>query len=97
MVGGGLVAADHGVPDVRLCIVGSGAAASMTVNPKPIAALVRPATASRACPVSPRPRNSERSDKMMDGGMWGMGLMGWLVLFVLLLVIAALVKYVFFK
>jgi hypothetical protein len=25
MVGGGLVAADHGVPDVRFCIAGSGA------------------------------------------------------------------------
>lgn len=36
-------------------------------------------------------------DTMMDGGMWGMGLVGWLVLLVLLLAIAALVKYVFFK
>jgi len=36
-------------------------------------------------------------DMMMDGGMWGMGLMGWLAALVLLLVIAALVKYVFFK
>ena len=34
---------------------------------------------------------------MMDGGMWGMGLMGWLIVLVLLLAIAALVKYVFFK
>lgn len=33
----------------------------------------------------------------MDGGMWGMGLIGWLVALVLLLAIAALVKYVFFK
>jgi hypothetical protein len=33
----------------------------------------------------------------MDGGMWGMGLVGWLLVLVLLLAIAALVKYVFFK
>lgn len=31
-------------------------------------------------------------DVMMDGGMWGMGLAGWLVILVLLLAIAALVK-----
>jgi hypothetical protein len=36
-------------------------------------------------------------DMMTDGGMWGMGLMGWLVALVLLLAIAALVKYVFFR
>lgn len=36
-------------------------------------------------------------DVMMDGGMWGMGLAGWLVVLVLLLAIAALAKYVFFK
>lgn len=36
-------------------------------------------------------------DMMMDGGMWGMGLMGGLVVLVLLLLIAALVKYVFFR
>jgi hypothetical protein len=36
-------------------------------------------------------------DMMMAGGMWGMGLVGWLVVLVLLLAIAALVKYVFFK
>jgi hypothetical protein len=36
-------------------------------------------------------------DMMTDGGMWGMGLMGWLVVLVLVLAIAALVKYVFFK
>jgi len=37
-------------------------------------------------------------DTLMDGGMmWGMGLVGWLVLLVLLLVAAALIKYVFFK
>jgi hypothetical protein len=29
--------------------------------------------------------------------MWGMGLVGWLVILILVLVIAALVKYVFFK
>jgi hypothetical protein len=34
---------------------------------------------------------------MMDGGMWGMGLVGWLVVLVLVLAIAALVKYVFFQ
>lgn len=37
-------------------------------------------------------------DMIMDGGMmWGMGLIGWLVILVLVLAIAALVKYVFFK
>ncbi len=37
-------------------------------------------------------------DMMTDGYMmWGMGLGGWLALLVLVLVIAALVKYVFFK
>jgi hypothetical protein len=36
-------------------------------------------------------------DMMTDGGMWGMGLAGWLGVLVLLLVVAALVKYVFFK
>jgi hypothetical protein len=36
-------------------------------------------------------------DIIMDGGMWGMGLVGWLLVLVLLLAIAALVKYVFFK
>ena len=34
---------------------------------------------------------------MTEGGMWGMGLMGWLVALVLVLAIAALVKYVFFR
>jgi hypothetical protein len=34
---------------------------------------------------------------MTNGGMWGMGLMGWLGALVLILVIAALVKYVFFR
>jgi hypothetical protein len=36
-------------------------------------------------------------DTMMDGGMWGMGFVGWLLVLVLVLAIAALVKYVFFK
>ena len=35
---------------------------------------------------------------MMDGGMmWGMGLGGLIALIILILVIAALVKYVFFR
>jgi hypothetical protein len=35
---------------------------------------------------------------MMDGGMmWGMGLGGVIALILLILVIAALVKYVFFR
>jgi hypothetical protein len=34
---------------------------------------------------------------MMMDGMWGMGLMGWLIAALLLLAIAALIKYVFFK
>lgn len=34
---------------------------------------------------------------MMDGGMWGMGFGGLILLIVVLLVIAALVKYVFFR
>jgi hypothetical protein len=37
-------------------------------------------------------------DTIMDGGMmWGMGPVGWFVVIVLVLAIAALVKYVFFK
>lgn len=37
-------------------------------------------------------------DTLMDGGtMWGMGLTGWLVLLVLLLIAAALIKYIFVK
>ena len=37
-------------------------------------------------------------DIMMDGGMmWGMGLGGWLVLLLIILAIAALLKYVFFN
>jgi hypothetical protein len=36
--------------------------------------------------------------QMMDGGMmWGMGLGGLIVLVVVALIIAALVKYVFFR
>ena len=36
--------------------------------------------------------------QMMDGGMmWGMGLGGLIALIILILVIAALVKYVFFR
>ena len=41
--------------------------------------------------------SSEMHNMMMDNGMWGMGLMGWLVVLILLLLVAALVKYVFFK
>jgi len=38
------------------------------------------------------------SDMMMDGGMmWGMGLIGLLVILVLVLGVVALVKYVFFR
>ena len=33
----------------------------------------------------------------MSGGMWGMGLIGLLFVVVAVLVIAALVKYVFFR
>ena len=37
-------------------------------------------------------------DHMMDGGMmWGMGLGGLIILIVLILAIAALVKFVFFR
>jgi hypothetical protein len=37
-------------------------------------------------------------DYMMGGGMmWGMGLIGLLLIIVLLLAVAALVKYVFFS
>jgi len=36
--------------------------------------------------------------RMMDGGMmWGMGLGGLIAILLLVLVIAALVKYVFFR
>ena len=34
---------------------------------------------------------------MMDGGMWSMGIGGLILLIVLVLVIAALVKYLFFR
>ncbi len=37
-------------------------------------------------------------DSMMDGGMmWGMGPFGWLVVLLVVLAIAGLIKYVFFK
>jgi len=36
-------------------------------------------------------------DHMMSGGMWGMGLIGLLFVVAAILVIAALVKYVFFR
>lgn len=34
---------------------------------------------------------------MMDGGMWGMGIGGLILLIVLVLVIAALAKYLFLR
>ncbi len=37
-------------------------------------------------------------DMLMDGGMmWGMGLFGWLAVLLVVLAIAALIKYVFFQ
>jgi hypothetical protein len=36
-------------------------------------------------------------DGMMGSHMWGMGLVGLLVLLVLILVAAALIKYLFFR
>jgi len=39
----------------------------------------------------------EMMQDMMGGGMWGMGIGGLIVLVVLVLAIAALVKYVFFR
>lgn len=36
-------------------------------------------------------------DQMMPGGMWGMGFVGLVLLILLALVIAALVKYLFFR
>ena len=36
-------------------------------------------------------------DRMMDGMMWGMSLGGLLLLVLVVLAIAALVKYVFFR
>jgi hypothetical protein len=37
-------------------------------------------------------------DTLMDGGMmWGMGLVGWLVVLLLVLGVAALVKYLISK
>lgn len=34
---------------------------------------------------------------MMDGGMWGMGVGGVLLLILVVLIVAALVKYLFFR
>jgi hypothetical protein len=43
-------------------------------------------------------REPAMMQQMMDGGMmWGMGLGGLIALIVLVLIIAALVKYVFFS
>lgn len=36
-------------------------------------------------------------DQVMSGGMWGMGLAGFILLALVVLVIAALVKFVFFR
>jgi hypothetical protein len=37
-------------------------------------------------------------DTLMDGGMmWGMGLVGWLLILLLVLCVAALVKYLISK
>jgi hypothetical protein len=36
-------------------------------------------------------------NNMMGGGMWGMGLIGLLIMLVLVLAAAALIKYVIFK
>lgn len=37
-------------------------------------------------------------EAMPDAGMmWGMGVSGWLVLFILVLVAATFIKYVFFR
>lgn len=37
------------------------------------------------------------NDMMSGGGMWGMGIGGLVMLLIVVLVIAALVKYVFFR
>jgi hypothetical protein len=39
----------------------------------------------------------DRMNDMMGGGMWGMGVGGLILLIVLVLAVAALVKYVFFR
>ena len=37
-------------------------------------------------------------DRLMDGGMmWGMGPFGWLAVLLVVLAIAALIKFAFFK
>jgi len=36
-------------------------------------------------------------EQMMDGGMWGMGTGGLILLILIALVFAALMKYVFFR
>ena len=36
-------------------------------------------------------------DQMMDGGMWGMGIGELILLILIVLVFAALVKFVFFR
>ncbi|ESZ20125.1 hypothetical protein X737_09755 [Mesorhizobium sp. L48C026A00] len=36
-------------------------------------------------------------DQMMSGGMWGMGLAGFILLVLVALAIAVLVKFVFFR
>jgi hypothetical protein len=36
-------------------------------------------------------------DQMMSGGMWGMGVAGVILLALIVLVFAALVKFVFFR
>jgi hypothetical protein len=36
-------------------------------------------------------------EHMMDGGMWGMGAGGLILLVLIILVFAALVKYIFFR
>jgi hypothetical protein len=56
-----------------------------------------PKGGARSLATSATERSDVR-DMLTDGGMmWGMGLVGWLVILILVLVIAALVKYVFFK
>jgi hypothetical protein len=37
------------------------------------------------------------NDMMSGGGMWGMGIGGLVMLLIVVLVIAALVKYIFFR
>lgn len=37
------------------------------------------------------------NDMMSGGGLWGMGIVGTVALVIVVLVVAALVKYVFFR